>query len=101
MVKQLMIQQNEKKLRYREDILDNIGSVELGANIFRITQTEALLEKQELPNENIATNTHFKVGKAVRETIEKLGGTMPEDLPKPDKSIKKLEQENIYKITKT
>ena len=78
-----------------------MGSVELGANIFRITQTEALLEKQELPNENIATNTHFKVGKAVRETIEKLGGTMPEDLPKPDKSIKKLEQENIYKITKT
>ena len=50
-----------KGLRYREDILDNMGSVELGANIFRITQTEALLEKQEEPNEIIATNTHYKV----------------------------------------
>ena len=88
-----------KGLRYREDILDNMGSVELGANIFRITQTEALLEKQETPNENIATNIHFKVGKAVRETIEKLDGTMPEDLPTPKKSIKELEQNELYKIT--
>ena len=63
-----------KNLRYREDILDKMGSAELGANIFRITQTEALLEKQEMPDEKIATNTHYKVGKAVRETIEKLGG---------------------------
>ena len=76
-----------KKLRYREDILDNMGSAELAANIFRITQTEALLEKQEEPNEKIATNTHFKVGKAVRDTIEKLGGTMPENLPTPKKSL--------------
>ncbi len=87
-----------KKLRYREDILDNMGSVELGANIFRITQTEALLEKQEVPNEEVATNTHFKVGKAVRETIEKLGGTMPEDLPTPNKSIKELEQNESQKL---
>ena len=70
-----------KGLRYREDILDNMGSVELGANIFRITQTEALLEKQEASNEIIATNTHYKVGKTVRKAIEDLGGTMPEDLP--------------------
>jgi len=82
-----------KGLRYREDILDNMGSVELGANIFRITQTEALLEKQEEPNEIIATNTHYKVGKIVRKAIEDLGGTMPEDLPTPDKSLKKLEKE--------
>ena len=81
-----------KGLRYREDILDNIGSVELGANIFRITQTEALLEKQEAPNEIIATNTHYKVGKTVRKAIEDLGGTMPEDLPTPDKSLKELEK---------
>ena len=74
-----------KGLRYSEDILDNMGSVELGANIFRITQTEALLEKQEEPNEKIATNTHYKVGKTVRKAIEDLGGTMPEDLPTPDK----------------
>ncbi len=82
-----------KGLRYREDILDNMGSVELGANIFRITQTEALLEKQKEPNENMATDTHYKVGKVIRETMEKLGSTMPEDLPTPKKSIKELEKE--------
>jgi len=87
-----------KGLRYREDILDNMGSVELGANIFRITQTEALLEKQEIPNEQKATNTHYKVGKAVRDTIKKLGGTMPEDLPTPKKSIKEIEKEDIKKL---
>ena len=84
-----------KGLRYREDILDNMGSVELGANIFRITQTEALLEKQEHPNEKIATNTHYKVGAAVRDTIKKLGGTMPEDLPTPEKSLIELEKEDL------
>ena len=83
-----------KGLRYRENILDNMGSVELGANIFRITQTEALLEKQEAPNEIIATNTHYKVGKTVRKAIEDLGGTMPENLPTPNKSLKELEKEN-------
>ena len=88
-----------KGLRYREDILDKMGSVELGANIFRITQTEALLEKQEEPNEQVATNTHFKVGKAVRDTIKKLGGTMPEDLPTPEKSIKEIEKNELKKIT--
>ena len=83
-----------KGLRYREDILDNMGSAELGANVFRITQTEALLEKQVTPDENIANNTHYNVGKVIRETIKKLGGTMPEDLPTPKKSIKELEKEN-------
>ena len=87
-----------KGLRYREDILDNMGSVELGANIFRITQTEALLEKQEKPNEQVATNTHYKVGKAVRDTIKNLGGTMPEDLPTPKKSLKEIEKEEIKKF---
>jgi len=83
-----------KGLRYREDILDNMGSVELGANIFRITQTEALLEKQVTPDENTATNTHYNVGKVIRETIKQLGGTMPEYLPTPKKSIKELEKES-------
>ena len=87
-----------KGLRYREDILDNMGSAELGANIFRITQTEALLEKQEVPNERIATDTHYKVGKTVRKAIEELGGTMPEDLPTPKKSIKELEKVELQKI---
>ena len=71
-----------------------MSSVELGANIFRITQTEALLEKQLEKSEQIATDTHYRVGKAVRETIKKLGGTMPEDLPTPKKSIKQIEKEN-------
>lgn len=86
-----------KGLRYREDILDNMGSVELGANIFRITQTEALLEKQKEPNEQIATDTHYKVGKTVRKAIEELGGTMPEDLPTPKKSIKEIENKKLLK----
>lgn len=92
-----------KGLRYREDILDNMGSVESGANIFRITQTEALLEKQTEPSEQIATNTHYRVGKAVRNTIERLGGTMPENLPTPNKSLKEIEldkQDNVIKIGK-
>lgn len=87
-----------KGLRYREDILDNMSSVELGANIFRITQTEALLEKQEEPNEQVATNTHYKVGKAVRDTIKNLGGTMPEELPTPKRSLKEIEKEELKKI---
>ena len=81
-----------KGLRYREDILDNMGSVELGANIFRITQTESLLNKQVENSEKVAINTHYKVGKAVRKTIKELGGIMPEDLPTPDKSLKELEK---------
>ena len=88
-----------KGLRYREDILDNMGSAELGANVFRITQTEALLEKQEVPSELMATDTHYMVGKAIRETIEKLGGTMPEDLPTPKKSIKELENKKHDEIS--
>lgn len=87
-----------KRLRYREGILDNMGSVELGANIFRITQTEALLEKQDKPNEQMATDTHYVVGKTVREAIKKLGGTMPEDLPTPEKSLKELKKEELLKI---
>ena len=80
-----------KGLRYREDILDNMGSAELGANVFRITQTEELLKKQNEKSEQIAANTHYKVGKAIRDTIEKLGGTMTENLPTPNKSIRELE----------
>ena len=87
-----------KGLRYREDILDNMGSVELGANIFRITQTEALLERQMKPDEKIATDTHYIVGKTIRKAIKELGGTMPEDLPTPKKSIKELEKEEIRGI---
>lgn len=86
-----------KKLRYREEILDNMGSEELGANVFRITQTEALLNKQKEKNEEMATDLHYTVGKTIRDAIEKLGGTMPEDLPMPDKSLKEIEEEQNTK----
>lgn len=83
-----------KGLRYREDILDNMGSVELAANLFRITQTEEKLKIDNIQGEENANETHYKVGKKVRETIKELGGTMPEKLPTPKKSLKELEKEN-------
>lgn len=71
-----------------------MGSIELGANVFRITQTEDLLEKQNISNEKLATDTHYRVGKVVRNAIKELGGTMPEDLPTPKRSLKELEKES-------
>lgn len=88
-----------KGLRYREDILDNMGSAELGANVFRITQTEELLKKQVESDEDKTTDIHYLVGKTIREAIKKLGGTMLEDLPTPDKSIKELKNSEYDKIT--
>jgi len=83
-----------KKLRYREDILDNMGSDELIANLFRISQTEQKLKNENIKLENEANETHYEVGKEIRNTIKKLGGTMPENLPTPNKSLKELEKEN-------
>lgn len=80
-----------KKLRYHEDILDNMSSEELVANLFRITQTEAKLKNDKIDNEYDANSIHYNIGKEVRETIKRIGGTMPEDLPKPIISIKELE----------
>ena len=85
-----------KKLRYREDILDNMGSEELADNIFRIAQTEAKLKRDNVDNEYTANSVHYEVGREVRNSIERLGGTMPEDLPTPDKSLKELEKEKNY-----
>ena len=82
-----------KKLRYREDILDNMGSEELADNIFRIAQTDSKLKRDNVDNEYTANLVHFEVGKKVRNTIKELGGTMPENLPTPDKSLKELEKE--------
>lgn len=87
-----------KGLRYREEILDHMGSAELVANEFRIVQTEELLARQNEKSEKVASDTHFMVGREVRNTIKKLGNTMPEDLPTPKKSIKDLEKEEIKKI---
>ena len=83
-----------KGLRYREDILDNMGSEELIANLFRISQTEQKLKRDKVDTENKANKTHFEVGKKVRKAIADIGGTMPEDLPTPEKSLKQLEKEN-------
>lgn len=83
-----------KKLRYREDILDNMGSEELIANLFRISQTEQKLKRENINSESEANKTHYEVGSKIRNTIKELGGTMPEDLPTPDKSLKELEKEN-------
>ena len=83
-----------KKLRYREDILDNMGSEELADNIFRIAQTDAKLKRDNVDNEYTANAVHYEVGREVRDSIKRLGGTMPEDLPKPDKSLKELEKES-------
>lgn len=83
----------------KEDILDYMGSTELAANLFRITQTDEVLKNKSINNEDDACVTHHKVGKAVRETIRKIGGTMPEKLPTPEKSIKELEIEELKKIS--
>ena len=83
-----------KKLRYREDILDNMGSEELANNIFRIAQTDAKLKRDNVDNEYTANSVHYEVGKEVRNSIKRLGGTMPEYLPTPDKSLKELEKDN-------
>ena len=82
-----------KKLRYREDILDNMGSEELADNIFRIAQTDAKLKRDNVDNEYTANSVHYEVGKEVRNSIKRLGGTMPENLPTPEKSLKGLEKE--------
>ena len=83
-----------KGLRYREDILDNMGSDELIANLFRISQTEQKLRKDNVEGEKEANKTHYRIGKNIREVIAKNGGTMPEELPTPKKSLKQLEKEN-------
>ena len=84
-----------KGLRYREDILDNMGSDELIANLFRISQTEQKLKKDNVSLEKTANETHFNIGKNIREVIIKNGGTLPEELPTPDKSLKEIERDNF------
>ena len=87
----------KKGLEKNQKILDHMGSTELAANLFRATQTEDKLRREEIKGKENANNTHFEVGKVVRNTIKELGGTMPEDLPTPTKSIKELEKEEKQK----
>ena len=89
-----------KGLRYREDILDNMGSDELIVNLFRISQTNQKLINDNVQGEDNANDVHYNVGKEVRNTIKRIGGTMPENLPTPDKSLKELEKENNNLIIK-
>jgi DNA-damage-inducible protein D len=82
---------HKKGLKKSQQILDHMGSTELAANLFRATQTEEKLKREQIKGKQKANQTHFEVGKKVRKTIQELGGTMPENLPAPE-SIKKLEQ---------
>ena len=87
-----------KGLKKSQDILDYMGYEELAANLFRATQTEAKLRRENIQGKQEANKTHFEVGKKVRDTIKDLGGTMPEDLPTPEKSIQQLAREQKKKL---
>jgi DNA-damage-inducible protein D len=80
----------KKSLKKNQQILDHMGSTELAANLFRATQTEEKLHRENIQGKQKANQTHFEVGKKIRQTIEEIGGTMPENLPTEER-IKKLE----------
>ena len=82
-----------KKLRYREDILDNMNEDKLVANLFRINQTKQRLIRDNVQGEKQAKDVHYEVGKKVRKAIADIGGMMPEEMPTPKKSLKELERE--------
>ena len=87
-----------KGLKKNQNISDYMSSEELGANIFRATQTEAKLRREKIIGNTEASKTHYMVGQAVRKKIKDLGGTMPEDLPTPKKSTKELKKEEKLRI---
>ena len=88
----------KKNLKDNEKILDFMGSEELAANLFRITQTEAKLKRENIKTKEKANKTHYVVGTTVRKAIKDIGGTMPEDLPTPEKSIKQVEREQLKRL---
>lgn len=81
-----------KGLKKNQKILDHMGSTELAANLFRATQTEEKLKREQITGKIKANDTHYEVGQKVRKTIKELGGTMPEDLHTPSQSIQQLER---------
>ena len=89
---------SKKELEVGQKILDYMGSTELIANLFRISQTEEKLRKDHVKSASDATAVHHKVGKKVRKAIEDIGGTMPEDLPTPEKSIEEIEKEQLERL---
>lgn len=88
----------KKGLKKSQQILDHMGSTELAANLFRATQTDEKLRRENIQGKKEAGDAHYEVGKKVRQTIAELGGTMPEDLPTPNKSIKQIEKEEAKRI---
>ena len=88
----------KKGLAVGQKILDYMGSTELIANLFRISQTEEKLRKDNVNDAHTATAVHHMVGKEVRKAIEEIGGTMPEDLPTPEKSIAQIEKEQMARL---
>ena len=89
-----------KSLKKSQKILDHMGSTELAANLFRATQTDEKLRREQIRGKEAANQTHYNVGRKVRQTIKELGGTMPEDLPTPEKSIKQIIKEQKNKKLK-
>lgn len=89
-----------KGLKKSQKILDHMGSTELAANLFRATQTDEKIRRENIRGKEKANQTHYEVGAKVRETIRELGGTMPEDLPTPNKSIQQIEREQEKKKLK-
>lgn len=87
-----------KQLKKNQQILDHMGSTELAANLFRATQTEEKLRRENIQGKDNAGKAHYEVGAKVRQTIAELGGTMPEDLPTPEKSIQQIEKEEKKRI---
>lgn len=96
----LTVQEIHKRKGLKETgkILDYMGGEELAANLFRITQTEAKIKRDNIVGVDNANIAHHQMGKIVREAIEKAEGTLPENLPTPDKAITELEKEQLKKL---
>ena len=89
---------DRKGFTARQKILDYMGSTELIANLFRISQTEEKLRKDKVEGTEVATKVYYSVGKKVRGAIEKIGGTMLEDFPVLEKSIQQIEKEQMKRL---
>ncbi len=90
----------KKDLKKSQKILDHMGSTELAANLFRATQAEEKLRRDNIKGKKEANKTHLEIGQKVRKAIEEIGGAMPEDLPTPQISAKSLEREQKKAIEK-
>jgi len=89
-----------KGLKRGQHILDHMGSTELAANLFRATQTEDKLRRENIQGKDAANQTHYEIGRIVRDTIQQIGGTMPEDLPAPEQSIQQIQDQEFKRLKK-